>query len=203
MIYSHYDSGYQLLPYTDKELVKFVWDMRAKKDLHVSMVSTEWMEVTKIALQSLRPRAFVMDQVIDMFGIKSTVGRTDLLYLPTTAYTVNLEKNPSIWGNYVKCTYIPVDGRYIEKLFNIAGVLSSTPSYEHLKYIHMMDFENVCVTQQKTIYDCGVFVLKFFSAVDNEILWKDTEYFENLPQYRKSTMLELLNWEKNNMKVFF
>ncbi|KAH9612734.1 hypothetical protein KSS87_008335 [Heliosperma pusillum] len=150
MIYSHYDSGYQLLPYTDKELVKFVWDMRAKKDLHVSMVSTEWMEVTKIALQSLRPRAFVMDQ-----------------------------------------------------LFNIAGVLSSTPSYEHLKYIHMMDFENVCVTQQKTIYDCGVFVLKFFSAVDNEILWKDTEYFENLPQYRKSTMLELLNWEKNNMKVFF
>ncbi|KAH9621650.1 hypothetical protein KSS87_009302, partial [Heliosperma pusillum] len=131
--------GYQLLPYTDKELVKFVWERRAKKDLHVVMVSTEWMEVTKIALQSLRPRAFVMDQVIDMFGIKSTVDRTYLLYLPTTSYTVDLEKNPSIWGNYVKCTYIPVDGRSIEK---------------------------------------------------------------NLPQYRKSTMLELLKWEKNSMKVF-
>ncbi|KAH9613073.1 hypothetical protein KSS87_021347 [Heliosperma pusillum] len=160
--------------------------------------------------------------------------------------TVDLEKNPSIWGNYVKCTYIPVDGRSIEKVFipiikdkhwwacvcdlkrkksyildpcmsllsdpeneytmeilyNIAGVSSSTPSYEHLKYIHMMNFDNVCVTQQKTFYDCGVFVLKFLSAVDNEILWKDTKYFENLPQYRKSTMLELLKWEKNSMKVF-
>ncbi|KAH9604316.1 hypothetical protein KSS87_012460, partial [Heliosperma pusillum] len=51
-------------------------------------------------------------------------------------------------------------------------------------------------------YDCGVFVQKFLSAVDNEILWKDTKYFENLPQYRKSTMLDLLKWEKNSMKVF-
>ncbi|KAH9604331.1 hypothetical protein KSS87_021661 [Heliosperma pusillum] len=42
----------------------------------------------RIALQSLRPRAFLMDQVIDMFGIKSTVGRTDFLYLPTTAYVI-------------------------------------------------------------------------------------------------------------------
>ncbi|KAH9612697.1 hypothetical protein KSS87_021502, partial [Heliosperma pusillum] len=109
--------GYQLLPYTDNELVKFVWQRRAKKDLDVAMVSTEWMEVTRIALQSLRPRAFLMDQVIDMFGIKSTVGRTDLLYLPTTPYTVDLEKKPSIWGNYMKCTYIPVDGRSIEKVF--------------------------------------------------------------------------------------
>ncbi|KAH9614337.1 hypothetical protein KSS87_015729 [Heliosperma pusillum] len=109
--------GYQLLPYTDNELVKFVWERRAKKDLDVAMVSTEWMEVTRIALQSLRPRAFLMDQVIDMFGIKSTVGRTYLLYLPTTTYTVDLEKKPSIWGNYVKCTYIPVDGRCIEKVF--------------------------------------------------------------------------------------
>ncbi|KAH9616911.1 hypothetical protein KSS87_009296 [Heliosperma pusillum] len=164
--------GYQLLPYTDNELVKFVWQRRAKKDLDVAMVSTEWMEVTRIALQSLRPRAFLMDQVIDIFGIKSTVGRTDLLYLPTTVY-----------------------------LYNVAGVLGNTPSYEHLKYIHMMNFDNVCVTQQKTIYDCGVFVLKFLSAVDNEILWKDTKYFENLPQYRKSTMLDLLKWEKNSMKV--
>ncbi|KAH9617173.1 hypothetical protein KSS87_012934, partial [Heliosperma pusillum] len=49
-------------------------------------------------------------------------------------------------------------------------------------------------------YDCGVFVLKFLSAVDNEILWKDTKYFENLPQYRKSTMLDLLKWEKNSIK---
>ncbi|KAH9625250.1 hypothetical protein KSS87_018218 [Heliosperma pusillum] len=185
------------------------------------MVSTEWMEVTKIALQSFRPRAFLMDQ------------------------TVDLEKKPSIWGNYMKCTYIPVDGRSIEKVFipiikdkhwwscvcdlkrkkcyildscmsllsdpeneytmdilyNVAGVLGNTPSYEHLKYIHMMNFDNVCVTQQKTIYDCGVFVLKFLSAVDNEILWKDTKYFENLPQYRKSTMLDLLKWEKNSIKV--
>ncbi|KAH9609826.1 hypothetical protein KSS87_012441 [Heliosperma pusillum] len=238
--------GHQLLPYTDNELVKFVWQRRAKKDLDVAMVSTEWMEVTRIALQSLRPRAFLMDQVIDIFGIKSTVGRTYLLYLSTTVYTVDLEKKPSIWGNYVKCTYIPVDGRSIEKVFipiikdkhwwacvcdlkrkkcyildscmsllsdpeneytmdilyNIAGVLGNTPSYEHLKYIHMMNFDNVCVTQQKTIYDCGVFVLKFLSAVDNEILWKDTKYFENLPQYRKFTMLDLLKWEKNSMKVF-
>ncbi|KAH9608181.1 hypothetical protein KSS87_014869 [Heliosperma pusillum] len=238
--------GHQLLPYTDNELVKFVWQRRAKKDLDVAMVSTEWMEVTRIALQSFRPRAFLMDQVIDMFGIKSTVGRTDLLYLPTTVYTVDLEKKPSIWGNYMKCTYIPVDGRSIEKVFipiikdkhwwscvcdlkrkkcyildsctsllsdpeneytmdilyNVAGVLGNTPSYEHLKYIHMMNFDNVCVTQQKTIYDCGVFVLKFLSAVDNEILWKDTKYFENLPQYRKSTMLDLLKWEKNSIKVF-
>ncbi|KAH9615992.1 hypothetical protein KSS87_003681 [Heliosperma pusillum] len=237
--------GYQLLPYTDNELVKFVWQRRANKDLDVAMVSMEWMEVTRIALQSLKPRAFLMDQVIDIFGIKSTVGRTYLLYLPTTAYTVDLEKNPSIWGNYMKCTYIPVDGRSIEKVFipiikdkhwwacvcdlkqkkcyildscmsllsdpeneytmdilyNIAGVLGNTPSYEHLKYIHMMNFDNVCVTQQKTIYDCGVFVLKFLSAVDNEILWKDTKYFENLPQYRKSTILDLLKWEKNSMKV--
>ncbi|KAH9612216.1 hypothetical protein KSS87_013150 [Heliosperma pusillum] len=109
--------GYQLLPYTDNELVKFVWERRAKKDLDVARVSTEWMEVTRIALQSLRPRAFLMDQVIDMFGIKSTVGRTDLLYLPTTAYTVDLEKKPSIWGNYMKCTYIPIDSRSIEKAF--------------------------------------------------------------------------------------
>ncbi|KAH9618619.1 hypothetical protein KSS87_015731 [Heliosperma pusillum] len=238
--------GHQLLPYTDNELVKFVWQRRAKKDLDVAMVSTEWMEVTRIALQSLRPRAFLMDQVIDIFGIKLTVGRTDLLYLPTTVYTVDLEKKPSIWGNYMKCTYIPVDGRSIEKVFipiikdkhwwscvcdlkrkkcyildsctsllsdpeneytmdilyNVAGVLGNTPSYEHLKYIHMMNFDNVCVTQQKTIYDCGVFVLKFLSAVDNEILWKDTKYFENLPQYRKSIMLDLLKWEKNSMKVF-
>ncbi|KAH9603319.1 hypothetical protein KSS87_021789 [Heliosperma pusillum] len=194
--------GYELLPYTDNELVKFVWQRRAKKDLDVAMVSTEWMEVTRIALQSLRPRAFLMDQVIDMFGIKSTVSRTDLLYLPTTVYTVDLEKKPSIWGNYIKFTYIPVDGRSIEKLYNVAGVLGNTPSYEHLKYIHMMKFDNVCVTQQKTIYDCGVVVLKFLSAVDNEILWKDTKYFENLPQYRKSTMLDLLKWEKNSMKVF-
>ncbi|KAH9604392.1 hypothetical protein KSS87_010581 [Heliosperma pusillum] len=178
MIFSHYDSGHQLLPYTDNELVKFVWQRRAKKDLDVAMVSTEWMEVTRIALHSFRPRAFLMDQVIDMFGIKSTVGRIDLLYLPTTVYTVDLEKKPSIWGNYMKCTYIPVDGRSIEKLYNVAGVLGNTPSYEHLKYIHMMNFDNVCVTQQKTIYDCGVFVLKFLSAVDNEILWKDTKYFE-------------------------
>ncbi|KAH9620093.1 hypothetical protein KSS87_004840 [Heliosperma pusillum] len=56
--------------------------------------------------------------------------------------------------------------------------------------------------QQHHIYDCGVFVLKFLRAVDNEILWKDTKYFENLPQYRKSTMLDLLKWEKNSMKVF-
>ncbi|KAH9611558.1 hypothetical protein KSS87_019178, partial [Heliosperma pusillum] len=176
--------GYQLLPYTDNELVKFVWERRAKKDLDVARVSTEWMEVTRIALQSLRPRAFLMDQVIDMFGIKSTVGRTDLLYLPTTVYTVDLEKN-LLFG-----------------LYNVAGVLGNTSSYEHLKYIHMMNFDNVCVTQQKTIYDCGVFVLKFLSAVDNEILWKDTKYFENLPQYRKSTMLDLLKWEKNSIKVF-
>ncbi|KAH9613486.1 hypothetical protein KSS87_009704 [Heliosperma pusillum] len=176
--------GYQLLPYTDNELVKFVWQRRAKKDLNVAMVSTEWMEVTRIALQSLRPRAFLMDQVIDMFGIKSTVDRTDLLYLPTTVYTVDLEKN-LLFG-----------------LYNVAGVLGNTSSYEHLKYIHMMNFDNVCVTQQKTIYDCGVFVLKFLSAVDNEILWKDTKYFENLPQYRKSTMLDLLKWEKNSIKVF-
>ncbi|KAH9607278.1 hypothetical protein KSS87_018885, partial [Heliosperma pusillum] len=194
--------GYQLLPYTDNALVKFVWQRRAKKDLDVAMVLTEWMEVTRIALQSLRPRAFLMDQVIDMFGIKSTVGRTYLLYLPTTVYTVDLEKKPSIWGNYMKCTYIPVDGRSIEKLYNVAGVQGNTLSYEHLKYIHMMNFDNVCVTQQKTIYDCGVFVLKFLSAVDNEILWKDSKYFENLPQYRKSTMLDLLKWEKNSMKVF-
>ncbi|KAH9620903.1 hypothetical protein KSS87_007856 [Heliosperma pusillum] len=237
--------GHQLLPYTDNELVKFVWQRRAKKDLDVAMVSTEWMEVTRIALQSLRPRAFLMDQVIDIFGIKSTVGRTYLLYLSTTVYTVDLEKKPSIWGNYMKCTYIPVDGRSIEKVFipiikdkhwwscvcdlkrkkcyilnscmsllsdpeneytmdilyNVAGNLGNTPSYEHLKYIHMMNFDNVCVTQQKTIYDCGVFVLKFLSAVDNGILWKDTKYFENLPQYRKSTMLDLLKWEKNSMKV--
>ncbi|KAH9603275.1 hypothetical protein KSS87_003028 [Heliosperma pusillum] len=87
-------------------------------------------------------------------------------------------------------------------LYNVAGVQGNTLSYEHLKYIHMMNFDNVCVTQQKTIYDCGVFVLKFLSAVDNEILWKDSKYFENLPQYRKSTMLDLLKWEKNSMKVF-
>ncbi|KAH9617270.1 hypothetical protein KSS87_011306 [Heliosperma pusillum] len=193
--------GYQLLPYTDNELVKFVWERRAKKDLHVAMVSTEWMEVTRIALQSLRPRAFLMDQVIDMFGIKSTVGRTYLLYLRTTAYTVDLEKKPSIWGNYVKYTYIPVDGRSIEKVFipiikdkhwwacvcdlkrkksyilDPCMSLLSDPENEytmeiHLKYIHMMNFDNVCVTQQKTIYDCGVFVLKFLSAVDNEIYMK-------------------------------
>ncbi|KAH9612453.1 hypothetical protein KSS87_003130, partial [Heliosperma pusillum] len=114
---SYDGSGHQLLPYTDNELVKFVWQRRAKKDLDVAMVSTEWMEVTRIALQSFRPRAFLMDQVIDIFGIKSTVGRTDLLYLPTTVYTVDLEKKPSIWGNYMKCTYIPVYGRSIEKVF--------------------------------------------------------------------------------------
>ncbi|KAH9608097.1 hypothetical protein KSS87_021137 [Heliosperma pusillum] len=165
------------------------------KDLLISLLEQKLLVVTSVS--------WMMPEVIDMFGIKSTVGRTDLLYLPTTAYTVVLEKNPSIWGNYVKCTYILVDGSSIEKLYNIAGVLSSTPSYEHLKYIHMMDFNNVCVTQQKTIYDCGVFVLKFLSAVDNEILWKDTKYFENLPQYRKSSMLDLLKWEKNSMKVFF
>ncbi|KAH9609786.1 hypothetical protein KSS87_000151 [Heliosperma pusillum] len=130
--------------------------------------------------------------VIDMFGIKSTVGRTDLLYLPTTVYTVDLEKKPSIWGNYMKCTYIPVDGRSIEKLYNVAGVLGNTPSYEHLKYIHMMNFDNVCVTQQKTIYDCGVFVLKFLSAVDNEILWKDTKYFEVRIFYLLDQFLKIL-----------
>ncbi|KAH9613696.1 hypothetical protein KSS87_007782 [Heliosperma pusillum] len=140
-----------------------------QKDLLISLLEQKWPVVTSVS--------WMMPEVIDMFGIKSNVGRTDLLYLPTIAYTVDLEKYPSIWGKYVKCTYIPVDGRSIEKLYNIAGVLSSTPSYEHLKYIHMMDFDNVCVTQQKTIYHCGVFVLKFFSAVDNEILWKDTKYF--------------------------
>ncbi|KAH9615340.1 hypothetical protein KSS87_001469 [Heliosperma pusillum] len=167
--------GYQLLPYTDNELVKFVWQRRAKKDLDVAMVSTEWMEVTRIALQSFRPRAFLMDQVIDMFGIKSTVGRTDLLYLPTTAYTVDLEKKPSIWGNYMKCTYIPVDGRSIEKLYNVAGVLGNTPSYEHLKYIHMMNFDNVCVTQQKTMFSPKVFVLCWWEQGINTVGSRDED----------------------------
>ncbi|KAH9603312.1 hypothetical protein KSS87_015474 [Heliosperma pusillum] len=207
------------------------------KDLLISLLEPKMPVVTSVS--------WMMPEVIDLFGIKLTVGRTDLLYLPTTSYTVDLEKKPSIWGNYMKCTYIRVDGRSIEEVFipiikdkhwwacvcdlkrkkcyildscmsllsdpeneytmdilyNVAGVLGNTPSYEHLKYIHMMNFDNVCVTQQKTIYDCGVFVLKFLSAVDNEILWKDTKYFENLPQYRKSTMLDLLKWEKNSMKV--
>ncbi|KAH9615913.1 hypothetical protein KSS87_008140 [Heliosperma pusillum] len=78
------------------------------------------------------------------------------------------------------------------QLYNVAGVLGTTPSYEHLKYIHMMNFDNVCVTQQKTIYDCGVFVLKFLSAVDNEILWKDTKYFEVRIFYLLNQFLKIL-----------
>ncbi|KAH9615608.1 hypothetical protein KSS87_002905 [Heliosperma pusillum] len=185
--------GHQLLPYTDNDLVKFVWQRRAKKDLDVAMVSTEWMEVTRIALQSLRPRAFLIDQVIDIFGIKSTVGRTDLLYLPTTVYVfIPIIKDKHWWScvcdlKRKKCYILdscmsllsdPENEYTMDILYNVAGVLGNTPSYEHLKYIHMMNFDNVCVTQQKTIYDCGVFVLKFLSAVDNEILWKDTKYFE-------------------------
>ncbi|KAH9620747.1 hypothetical protein KSS87_018855 [Heliosperma pusillum] len=78
------------------------------------------------------------------------------------------------------------------QLYNVAGVLGNTPSYEHLKYIHMMNFDNVCVTQQKTIYECGVFVLKFLSAVDNEILWMDTKYFEVRIFYLLDQFLKIL-----------
>ncbi|KAH9615267.1 hypothetical protein KSS87_014403 [Heliosperma pusillum] len=199
--------------------VTYVDYIQPTKDLLISLLEPKLPVVTSVS--------WMMPEVIDMFGIKSTVGRTDLLYLPTTAYTVDLEKKPFIWGNYVKCTYIPVDGRSIEKVFipiikdkhwwacvcdlkrkksyildpcmsllsdpekeytmeilyNIAGVLDSTPSYEHLKYIHMMNFDNACVTQQKN---------NFLSAVDNEILWEDTKYFEVRIFYLLDQFLKIL-----------
>ncbi|XP_074318375.1 uncharacterized protein LOC141655182 [Silene latifolia] len=76
------------------------------------------MEVTRSALSTLRPRQWVMDQVIDMFGIKTTLHRPDLLYLPSTVIVnCTKKKNPCIWNQYISGTYKPVNGATIRKVF--------------------------------------------------------------------------------------
>ncbi|XP_074304260.1 uncharacterized protein LOC141638972 [Silene latifolia] len=54
----------------------------------------------------------------------------------------------------------------------------------------------------RLIFDCGVFVLKWLDALDNQSLWINSEYFEKLPDYQKKIILELLKWDKNTKTVF-
>ncbi|XP_074313950.1 uncharacterized protein LOC141649152 [Silene latifolia] len=110
--------GYRRLPYSEDDLVKFIWHRKGRDVTHEAMVCTEWMEVTRAALSTLRPRQWVMDQVIDMFGIKTTLHRPDLLYLPSTVIVnCTKKKNPCIWNQYISGTYKPVNGATIRKVF--------------------------------------------------------------------------------------
>ncbi|KAK9734076.1 hypothetical protein RND81_04G113400 [Saponaria officinalis] len=61
---------------------------------------------------------------------------------------------------------------------------------------------NLQVPQQINGYDCGVFLLKWIAAGNNETLWKSKDYYNNLDDYRQTIMLQLLKWDKNKIKVF-
>ncbi|XP_074310315.1 uncharacterized protein LOC141646256 isoform X2 [Silene latifolia] len=93
------------------------------------------------------------------------------------------------------------DNKHVKELLHhVSSILGE--SYKSLKFMHMNEFVNLEVPQQTTCFDCGVFLLKWLSALDDDSLWTKSEYFEKLPQYRKSIMLELLRWDKNTKKVF-
>ncbi|XP_074288533.1 ubiquitin-like-specific protease ESD4 [Silene latifolia] len=211
------------------------------------MVSTPWMNVTREALHSLGPTGLIMDEVIDIFGIKCTFNRRNLFYLPTTIFSLHRENNPEIWAAHIKDSYTPSAGSHIDKVFiplhsntesmhwwacvcdikqaknfildscmavnvdpdnkhakeivhHVSAILGG--SYNSLEFMHMNEFVNVKVPQQKTSYDCGVFLLKWLSALDDDSLWTKSEYYEKLAQYRKSIIFELLRWDKNTIKVF-
>ncbi|XP_074265973.1 ubiquitin-like-specific protease ESD4 [Silene latifolia] len=203
------------------------------------------MEVTREALHSLGPKGLIMDEVIDIFGIKCTLSRRNLLYLPTTIFGLHRENNPEIWGAHIKDSYTPLAGSHIDKVFipfhsntlplhwwacvcdikqgknfildscvvvnvdpdnkhakeivhHVSAILGE--SYKYLEFMHTNEFVNLEVPQQTTSYDCGIFLLKWLSALDDDSLWTKSEYFEKLTQYRKSIILELLRWDKNTKK---
>ncbi|XP_074306580.1 uncharacterized protein LOC141641832 [Silene latifolia] len=214
------------------------------------------MEVTREALHSLGPKGLIMDEVIDIFGIKCTFSRRNLLYLPKQYLSVSnplyvdiqslhRENNPEICGAHIKDSYTPLAGSHIDKVFipfhsntepqhwwayvcdikhgknfildscvavnvdpdnkhakeivhHVSAILPE--SYKSLEFMHTNEFANLKVPQQTTSYDCGVFLLKWLSALDDDSLWTKSEYFENLIQYRKSIILELLRWDKNTKK---
>ncbi|XP_074277559.1 ubiquitin-like-specific protease ESD4 [Silene latifolia] len=181
------------------------------------------MEVTREALTSLGPKGLIMDEVIDIFGIKCTFSRRNLLYLPTTIFSLHRENNPEIWGAHIKDSYTPLAGSHIDKVFipfhsntepqhwwacvcdikqgknfildscvavnvdhdnkhakeivhHVSAILPE--SYKSLEFTHTNEFVNLKVPQQTTSFDCGVFLLKLLSALDNDILWTKSEYFQ-------------------------
>ncbi|KAK9698460.1 hypothetical protein RND81_08G105800 [Saponaria officinalis] len=208
------------------------------------------MQVTRGALRTLKRRAWVMDMVIDMFGVMCTVNTTGFFYLPTTVKLVDPIKRNYIGNNYIKNDYMPGIATKIEKVFFpichgdhwLACVIdvqkkkkfildSNTPKKSHKLFIDrneliskivqnvekaivrpycytslmgMSLFESVHldVPQQKNGYDCGVFLLKWLAAGNNETLWKSEDYYNNLDDYRQTIMLQLLKWDKNKLKVF-
>lgn len=51
-------------------------------------MDTEYIQVTRNDLATLKARTWLKDSVIDSVGVKLTFNRTDILYIPTTVNVI-------------------------------------------------------------------------------------------------------------------
>ncbi|XP_074296682.1 uncharacterized protein LOC141627122 [Silene latifolia] len=105
--------------YTDSHLLNYAFSPSdgdaATNDI---VVRTNFGQLTKECMSSLRPRKWVADMVIDMFGVYSTIHSPDLLYIPTTARHLNPDRDKTLGRNYIKTSaYMPMDGTGVKAIF--------------------------------------------------------------------------------------
>ncbi|XP_074317992.1 uncharacterized protein LOC141654776 [Silene latifolia] len=104
--------------YTDTHLLDYVFLIRAGESAKDDVVvKTSFGQVTKEGMCSLKPRKWVADMVIDMFGIYSTMLKPDLLYIPSTARHLNPQRDKNLGRNYIKTSYMPTDGVCVKAVF--------------------------------------------------------------------------------------
>ncbi|KAK9705549.1 hypothetical protein RND81_07G065600 [Saponaria officinalis] len=204
---------------TDIDLVNYV--CKGRTELNEILIDTEWMQVTRGALRTLKRRAWVMDMVIDMFGVMCTVNATGFFYLPTTvkvffpichgdhwlACVIDVQKKKKfiLDSNTPKKSHnLFIDrNELISKIVqNVEKAIMRPYCYTSLMGMSLFESVHLDVPQQKNGYDCGVFLLKWLAVGNNETLSKSEDYYNNLDDYRQTIMLQLLKWDKNKLKVF-
>ncbi|KAK9726892.1 hypothetical protein RND81_05G243900 [Saponaria officinalis] len=80
---------------TDTDLVNYV--CKGRKELNEILIDTEWMQVTRAALRTLKRRAWVMDMVIDMFGVMCTLNTTGFFLFAYNCQACRPNKKKLYW----------------------------------------------------------------------------------------------------------